>query len=1121
MDNTVPDKPVTEGRAAATGTRAWVHSARATAARIRDDCRNKAAYLADDTANLPYLITARQRAILRSAFVINGVADVDQAMAGGAARRKAIQDLQNELKLRETGRLDRATWGEIEKLDARVHRHYREAEVLEWEAAAIVRARHAGEMTLTGAAEPASGTGAREMPPAPADECDPMAIANRLAAARENAHSHDFLGLAYSGGGIRSAAFNLGVTQALACRGLLSHFDYLSTVSGGGYIGSWLSAGVYRSAGLPLFQYQFLENEASALQEGRRHPVQHLRDHSNYLTPRTGFLSSDVWTFGATYARNLLLNLAILVACFVFALLAIRLVGSLGAYLSHAMEAAKGDLHLPVKWALGTVAVSSLTVALAFISVSFERELRPWSRGSWRWASKRATAAFVLVLIVAGYAGSLWLWIFKKSVYHPETLFGWLSCLWVIGCIGGLVLGAFLHPRPPGYSPPPGTSIPGRLPRIAFMTASAASLLIAVGILAALIRRFSDLDSWQIATWAVPVTNLVFCVLLITLTGLGGRRFPERVRESWGRLSADMLLALLAWTVVFAIAVYGPLLLQTAGLWGSSLGAATLLGYTITALLLARSSLTGARAPRKGSRVELVVEVAPWLFMIGFALYLSWALNGFLARCWLPDWSEYLGSFLSTHYQGWCEQRALSAGTFALEEASEERFTLILSEYHRMLDQSIYNSVGFILVVLFVAIALGLSQGVDINLFSMHALYRNRLVRCFLGATRPGRRSPHPRTLLDEADDHPFAATLGAGGAVRRPYHLVNCSINLTTGERLAWQERKASSFVISPRFSGYNLGDVPTQEKGGGCFRLTEDFARFDETDPGLTLGTAMTISGAAASPNMGYHSSFQLAFLMTVFNMRLGVWAPNTNTKAKTKGVDAWQDGSGPTFGLMYLLREIFGRVNADNRYVYLSDGGHFENLGLYELVRRRCRLIVCSDASRDGEFSFEDLGNAVRKCQIDFGLRIEFPKGLPAAGTGPRLLKEAWAIGVIHYKDVDGEGTKPGYLVYLKSSLMGKEGADIFSYSREHSGFPHDTTTNQWFSESRFESYRSLGQCVAEAFLRDALEVPANQSLDRDEFVRRIADTVAGRVRLPASAFRLGLRAYEGAQSPRYEA
>ena len=133
-----------------------------------------------------------------------------------------------------------------------------------------------------------------------------------------------------------------------------------------------------------------------------------------------------------------------------------------------------------------------------------------------------------------------------------------------------------------------------------------------------------------------------------------------------------------------------------------------------------------------------------------------------------------------------------------------------------------------------------------------------------------------------------------------------------------------------------------------------------------GIGTGTAVAISGAAASPNMGYHSSPAAAFLMTMFNARLGWWMGNPRDKYN------WLRSS-PRRGLLYLLNELFGLTNDRTHFVNLSDGGHFENLGIDELVRRRCRYIIACDAEQDDALTFNGLGNAIRKCRMDLGVEI----------------------------------------------------------------------------------------------------------------------------------------------------
>jgi hypothetical protein len=221
-----------------------------------------------------------------------------------------------------------------------------------------------------------------------------------------------------------------------------------------------------------------------------------------------------------------------------------------------------------------------------------------------------------------------------------------------------------------------------------------------------------------------------------------------------------------------------------------------------------------------------------------------------------------------------------------------------------------------------------------------------------------------------------------------------------------------------------------------------------------GMSLGTAITISGAAASPNMGYHSSPAMTFLLTLFNARLGAWLGNPGQAGRS----TWQK-SDPLLGAAPLLREMFGRTTDDNPYVYLSDGGHFENLGVYEMVARRCRYIIVSDAGCDAAYAFEDLGNAIRKIRIDFGIAIDFPDGIAIDAAHAGQGNHHTAIGVIRYSAID-ETVTDGVLLYLKATLSGDEPVDVRNYAAGHSEFPHETTANQWFGESQFESYRTLG-------------------------------------------------------------
>jgi hypothetical protein len=220
-----------------------------------------------------------------------------------------------------------------------------------------------------------------------------------------------------------------------------------------------------------------------------------------------------------------------------------------------------------------------------------------------------------------------------------------------------------------------------------------------------------------------------------------------------------------------------------------------------------------------------------------------------------------------------------------------------------------------------------------------------------------------------------------------------------------------------------------------------------------------------------MGYHSSPAVTFLLALFNIRLGWWLGNPGPDG-----DSTFDTPGPRFAPGPMIAEAFGLTDDKSEYVYLSDGGHFENLGLYEMVLRRCRTIVVSDAGEDAGFSYEDLGNAIGKIRIDLGVPIRFQK----IAMRPRTEGEAFdlgalptpplpyfAVGRIGYSCVDYLETPgdlgpeaDGLLIYVKASLNGTEPVDVFHYAKAHPAFPHESTANQLFSESQLESYRELG-------------------------------------------------------------
>jgi hypothetical protein len=298
--------------------------------------------------------------------------------------------------------------------------------------------------------------------------------------------------------------------------------------------------------------------------------------------------------------------------------------------------------------------------------------------------------------------------------------------------------------------------------------------------------------------------------------------------------------------------------------------------------------------------------------------------------------------------------------------------------------------------------------------------------------------------------------------------HVLNFALNLVGGDKLAWQERKAESFTASPLHCGnYRLGYRRSEDYGG---RVKPGD---DEGKRGISLGTSIAISGAFVSPNMGYmQSSPVIRFLMTLFNVRFGWWLGNPGRAGEgASDLTRTYDLNGPRLSIKPIVKEALGMTNDLSDYVYLSDGGHFENFGLYEMVLRRCRLVVVGDATSDAEYSFESLGQSLRKIRIDFGIPIEFKKFLITKPSRDEKGVYA-AIGSIKYHCIDGGSAEEtdGTLILIKPTLLGDETRDVLNYASQSGSFPQEFIGDQWFSESQFESYRALGSHIVDALCRE---------------------------------------------------
>lgn len=795
----------------------------------------------------------------------------------------------------------------------------------------------------------------------------------------------DRVGLAFSGGGIRSATFNLGVLKALHEIGLLKHVDYLSTVSGGGYIGAWWSA--WRARWGKEFPKPLPDPNAeknSKPEEMNREPeeVRHLREFSNFLSPRVGFFQSEMWN--AIMAVLSAVLPAVVVASSVIALGFLVWLGVNSLILASAL-----GLPVPGRDWLIAHGLSSLT-----------------GQG----LSALIAPAVLSVITIVAYVGFEWTWHCAGKAERLSSTKGriWVHVVMPILIIVGFCVGWHLITRANWTSPPSGVS------------------------------------PWGWSTGISP----------------GGQAFS---------FSPHLFDASILWAGV-ALVVFVPRLLIM------RFGPVSVSGTGVSAIDRALSRMLGA-----------AVVVA--------ALGVLW-----LAGCWLS-------------YTSWGTQAVpaggalLSGGAFALLRNWIGRLGPAKNGgVMDMVKPLIPQILAYVAIALWAiciaallarwihhgtspwllfAIALGIVVFAvlffDPAQVSMHSFYRNRLARAYLGASNLDAKklseqnrqtdvrlhddielralSPTVTELAEDKkkpdDEHVYSHDDSSGRI--RPLHLVCCAANDIGGDHLENLSRGSRSAVLSKL--GFAIGD----------------YWKTWETDrETLGLGSAITASAAAFNSNMGSLSmtlGAGVTFLCTALNLRLGLWLGHP--LSDKIGAPKWTPGR-------LFLKEMFGLTNSGLRpsaatdqrkpvakYVHLSDGAHFENLALYELVRRHCRYIIVSDCGADPEVAFDDFGNAVRRIREDFGVEIDIDLS-PLKPNATRISKQHVAVGTISY-DPRGDRKDNAILIYFKPALTGDEPCDITQYRTRNEDFPHESTGDQFYDEAQWESYRRLGEHAAHSSLR----------------------------------------------------
>jgi hypothetical protein len=673
--------------------------------------------------------------------------------------------------------------------------------------------------------------------------------------------------------------------------------------------------------------------------------VANLRANSNFLTPKIGFTSADTWTGILLWVRNVLLNWTVFIPALLFAVLAPNLYLALMTWLAALAPTRGHDLAL---FLLGIASIS-LTVATwrTIGSLPSHRGGRDPSSTRIAWqivVPLLLWAGLVPLVLVAGGHKATPDVPFRVFGLDGSILF-WMLVVSFVAKIAGYLLAWITSPR--NYYVYLKNVLTwvivvgiatGALWLAVTIIDDLSALLPAKGHLlmseklGELMSRGEKLDE--------PLAAIVFALsilgplgaalahLLLSSLYVGFRyaEFQDDADREWlARVSAVSVFPALIWAMFALICLFLPFvfidnewLRKLAPRLGPTVdGLGKVLGV-ISGFVAVLGGKNGASvqldtvdaAAKSGSAkaYELIVRLATLVFIAFLFTVLAYVERmsaeravmiahghgelSAIAVFVIPRLLVFLTGFVPVFLLWYVTSRStpvliaavlvlflLSAiGVFAHAMGA-----WVIDRTHSI-DEEILMAQGFIAAGLFLIISVA-SMKIDVNRFSMHGVYRNRLVRAFLGGAR-GVRKEDPFTGFDAADNCRVSELKAQKGNRRVLYPVINVTLNLVGGENLAWQERKASSFIITPLFCGSAIlgpevaAAANKPRKWTGAYIDTKDYSgkesALNDDKNDISLSTAITISVEAVT-SMGYHSAPATAFLMTLFNVRLGAWLAN----------------------------------------------------------------------------------------------------------------------------------------------------------------------------------------------------------------------------------------------------
>ena len=854
--------------------------------------------------------------------------------------------------------------------------------------------------------------------------------------------TNDLYGIALSGGGMRSATFSLGVLQALSRYDLLQPADYLSTVSGGGYVGISL-AGLcaedlpYQGLGrlgsdYDRFPFAFprgrlddplfgAEDPSSIPVHGNETPaLWHVRKYANLLGGGIGLFNLQTWQAVGRY----LVSTVALWLLFLVPVLGIGVIVGTGVTYWTWNNVPQIASAAARPWLAPTLALVPLflIVWIGIVRALLGRgRLAVASEVPFPQHTSRARVAAIMavlllatvIVLLAGLLVSFFMQALANQTY-PE-----------LPADAGSRDGLWLH-----------AILALTVPSIVF------------GIFVALGFSTIALDPRQIFSALIFIVFPIPFMLITFLNGGSGR---------W--LTGAFVLGLVAAGLCSAQVirtsgpVWAPRMLRFLAGLAATLLIAMIIGGAVW-LYVTNRSVLGLDDSQEWQRR---------------ALFFSSGLSSLMVAFGLPKVS-------STEGGGIVSRVLFGIGgyiiLFSIGILATWAFWFLFARTDN--DWVGPALVGFFLFTLAFPLWLGSDRGTLLNTLSLSGVYEDRLQQTWIIGARP--RVTDPAEAASRVPDsvarwHSVwtrpdltVGQLRGNGAPTVPYPLICATLNIpgSRGDKLP--ERKADSFVIAPLYTGSAMSR----------WSPTGSLKAFSH----MTLARAASISGAAVSPNMGEKTSRTLSVLTTLFNVRIGRWVQNPRN-ALGRGRALRYVNALPA---MLYVRELLGIANREDEFVYLSDGGHFENLGVYELFRRRCRYIVAVSADTlvdGGVDAMGNLGTALRMARVDFGVEVHIPSLKPLlrnSETG-RILSY-FAVGEIRYPGTPARGdeARTGTFVLIKTGLVDDSlSADLIQYVTGNPMFPYDSTLDQQYDQPQFESYRHLGYVAGRAMCLKASTWP----------------------------------------------